>query len=115
MAQDSKSNDRRQFGRRTTLWHAWIRIAGREPEPCIVRNFSVAGALLEFPGAVPVIGRFRLIIDIFSFEAECFVRHRGTRGLGVYFDDLSLPDAKSACTPGELSARLKAGMVARAN
>lgn len=109
MAQELKTSDRRQFGRRTTLWHAWIKIAGRDREPCIVRNFSVAGALLEFPGAVPAINRFRLAIDIFRFEAECFVRHRSVGGLGVNFDELTQPDALSSCTPQELMTLLRRG------
>lgn len=84
--------ERRRFGRRRTVWHAWIKVPGREKEPCVVRNFALEGALLTFPGQMPVAQRFRLIIDVVNFEAECFVRHRSGHGVGVYFDEFALSE-----------------------
>lgn len=108
MIRDRRSDERRQFGRRQTLWHAWAKVAGREREACIVRNFSVVGALLEFTGAAPVADRLRLVIDAYGFEAECYVRHRSKLGLGVNFDELAMAEARSVqCTPEELLAILK--------
>ena len=87
MARDIRFLERRQFGRRRTLWHAWVKVAGRGREPCIVRNFSEAGALLEFDGPVPVAGHLILTIEPFGFEVACHVRHRSRTGLGVNLDD----------------------------
>lgn len=108
MSHDTTPADRRQFGRRQTLWHAWIKIAGRAREPCIVRNFSVTGALLEFAGAVPVVDRFRLIIDVHGFEADCYVRHRSRVAVGVYFDDIGqAAQPSSSPRPEEIVARVR--------
>ncbi len=87
MGRDPRSIENRQFGRRQTLWHGWVNVAGREREPCRVRNFSSAGALLEFDRAMPCAGRFRLTIEESGFEVDCSVRHRGRNGLGVYFTE----------------------------
>jgi len=83
----SRAIDRRQFGRRRTLWHAWVIVAGRGREPCVVRNFSSFGALLEFVGPVPAAGHLILTIEPFDFEVVCHVRHRSRTGLGVNFDE----------------------------
>jgi hypothetical protein len=84
--------EKRRFGRRNTLWHAWIAVDGRPREACIVRNFSVAGAMLEFPDRVPETRSFRLIIDAFGFETLCSVRHRRGQLVGVFF-----PEQVTAC------------------
>jgi hypothetical protein len=77
--------ERRQFGRRTTALHAWIRIAGRPQIACMVRNLSDSGALLEFdvPDWLPF--RFRLAIEATGLECDCETRHNGTNGIGVSF------------------------------
>lgn len=53
----------------------------------MVRNFSSAGALLEFDGQMPIAARFRLIIDEYEFEVACYVKHRSRLALGVYFSE----------------------------
>lgn len=77
--------ERRQFGRRTTSLHAWIRIPGRPQIACHVRNLSVGGALidLDVPDWLPY--RFRLVIEATRFETDCETRHRGERSIGVMF------------------------------
>ena len=107
MARKARSSERRNFGRRKTLWHAWIKVSGRGREPCVVRNFSTAGALLEFEGGSPTANRFRLMIDAFEFEAACYVRHRSKFGLGVYFDVLVEPAIISKCTPEDIVATMR--------
>jgi len=89
MDRNLSSTDNRRFGRRRTLWHAWVSVPGREREPCRVRNLSVEGALLEFERTVPCAGRFKLTIEETGFEVDCSVRHRGSSGLGVYFNEAS--------------------------
>ena len=39
--------DRRNFGRRRSCIHAICLVAGRPQAPCVVRNWSRTGALLE--------------------------------------------------------------------
>jgi hypothetical protein len=92
MTRDIRIPERRQFGRRRTVWHAWVKVAGRDREPCVVRNISEGGALLEFEGAVPAAGRLILIIDTLDFELPCHVRHRSQTGLGVNFDETGAGD-----------------------
>ncbi|MCB1519497.1 MAG: PilZ domain-containing protein [Hyphomicrobiaceae bacterium] len=79
------SAERRQFGRRNTALHAFIRIPGRPLIACVVRNLSVNGALLEFevPKWLPY--QFRLVIEAGRFEVDCEIRHHGLTGIGVMF------------------------------
>ena len=77
--------ERRQFGRRTTHIHGWVAIEGRQKIPCLVRNVSEGGALLEFevPKNMPFM--FKLVIDSKGFEAMCEMRHQGPTWMGVQF------------------------------
>ncbi len=77
--------EKRKFGRRSALWHAWVAVNGRAREACIIRNISEAGALLEFPDLVPEALNFRLMVDEADFEAICDVRHKRGRFVGVFF------------------------------
>ncbi len=79
--------ERRQFGRRTTVWHAWIVTSGPRRTACVVRNLSVTGALLELevPAWLPPI--FTLAIEDRDISIACEVRHRGQHGVGVSFSD----------------------------
>ena len=79
------SGEKRKFGRRTVLWHAWVVVSGRPREACIIRNMSAAGALLEFSSAPPEADSFRLVVDEGHFSAACDVRHRRGRFVGVFF------------------------------
>jgi len=82
--------DRRVFGRRESFIHAVVRIPGRPPEPCIVRNYSEGGALIEFPSKLEPPQTFRLIIDSKGVDTMCDVRRRNGATVGVQFLD---PDA----------------------
>lgn len=77
--------EKRKFGRRSALWHAWVAVNGRAREACIIRNISEAGALLEFPDTVPEALNFRLLVDEADFEAICDVRHKRGQFVGVFF------------------------------
>lgn len=77
----------RKFGRRRALIHAFIVNKCGHRLPCIVRNISVGGALLEVDEPKHVPNRFKLVIDADSFEADCDIRHRTEHGVGVFFDD----------------------------
>lgn len=85
MSQTLRQSERRAFGRRETCLHGMARMAGRAPEPCIVRDFSDSGARIEFNGAVEPPTSFRLMIEAKGFDAECFVRRRMGNAVGVSF------------------------------
>jgi hypothetical protein len=77
--------ERRQFGRRKTYVHGIVSARGRPSAPCIMRDVSEGGALLEVfhPRWFP--SRFRLIIQATGFETECEIVHRTDTALGVRF------------------------------
>ncbi len=77
--------ERRQFGRRHTCLHANIVARGRATEPCVVRNLSVDGALLEVGRPLLLPGRFRLHIEVNGLDIECEIAHRGEHTVGVRF------------------------------
>lgn len=78
--------ERRQFGRRETSLHAWIKVPGRPALPCIVKNLSVGGALLqcERPRTLPY--TFELIIDAANIQLVCETRHTTDTTIGVMFN-----------------------------
>jgi hypothetical protein len=84
--------DRRQFGRRLTVIHAWATTNANPQFRCIVRNISSSGALLEFPDRAPPSNTFRLIVESMGQEWACDVRHRRENFLGVAFDLLKFGD-----------------------
>lgn len=77
--------ERRNFGRRQTVWHAWIAAPGRARFACLVRNISAGGALIEcdVPEWLPY--EFHLIVEAHGIDIECDLRHRGKFGIGVQF------------------------------
>jgi hypothetical protein len=77
--------ERRQFGRRLTCLHATITARGRSPEPCVVRNLSADGALLEVARPSWLPSRFRLFVEVDAFEAECEIVRRTDDAVGVRF------------------------------
>ena len=85
MAFSSRASERRQFGRRQTRMHAFIVARGRPAVPCVVRDISAGGALLEVnhPSWLP--SRFRVVIEPIQFEADCEVMRRTAEAVGVRF------------------------------
>lgn len=77
--------EQRAFGRRESRIHAFVHISGRPPEPCIVRNYSDGGALLEIQGRLDIPAAFRLVIESKAVDALCEVRHVNDRLVGVQF------------------------------
>lgn len=88
-------SDKRVFGRRESCIHAVVRIPGRGPEPCVVRNFSDGGALIEFAIEIDPPFRFRLVIEAKGVDALCEVRHKRGKAIGIRFvgDDAERQDA----------------------
>lgn len=85
MLKQSKLAEQRQFGRRQTSSHGWVRVRGRPAIPCVVRNISEGGALLEFQTAEMLPYRFRIVIERESIDRECEVRHQTGTSVGVEF------------------------------
>ncbi len=85
MPRSAAPADRRAFGRRETFMHAIARVPGRPGEPCIVRDYSSGGALLEFPVDFEPTGPFRLSIEAKGIDAVCEVRRRDGRTFGIRF------------------------------
>lgn len=85
MSKPAQPSDRRQFGRRQTNLHAWISVPGRPRLPCLVKDISVGGALLEFdkPSWLPF--TFQLTIEATRFTTWCEIRHQGPSQVGVRF------------------------------
>jgi PilZ domain-containing protein len=77
--------ERRQFGRRQTCVHATISPRGRPVVPCVMRDVSEDGALLEVvhPEWLPT--RFRLIVEAFGIESDCEIVRRTDVAVGVRF------------------------------
>ncbi|MGI9426011.1 MAG: PilZ domain-containing protein [Hyphomicrobiaceae bacterium] len=89
MKQKTIDIERRQFGRRKTVIHAWVLTKGGTRVPCIIQNLSPRGALLEFPNGAPATEKFRLVFGADQRERRCVVRHRQPNTLGVSFDILT--------------------------
>ena len=79
--------DRRQFGRRSALWHAWIVTANKQRIACCIRNVSSGGALLELDVPATLPQKFDLLIEDRQLTIRCDLRHRGEHGIGISFVD----------------------------
>jgi hypothetical protein len=65
--------------------HAIISSRGRPPVPCVVRDVSEGGALMDVSHPELLPSRFRLIIEATGFEADCEIIHRAEGAIGVRF------------------------------
>lgn len=77
--------ERRQFGRRQSGCHGWVKVRGRPALPCVVRNISEGGALLEFQAAEMLPYRFRIVIESEGVDSDCEIRHQTGNRMGVEF------------------------------
>ena len=77
--------DRRIIDRVIASRNAHVKILGQSRKPCIVRDISATGALIEFDCVIALPTAFRLDIDADLFEALCELRHRAGRRFGVAF------------------------------
>ena len=85
MLKQSSPADKRQFGRRQSGSHGWIKVRGRPALPCVVKNISQGGALLEFQAAEMLPYRFRLVIESEGIDSDCETRHQTGNHMGVEF------------------------------
>ena len=82
--------ERREFGRRRAVWHAWIIPSSLQRLPCCVRNVSDGGALLELSVPEWLPATFELAVDGPNLRLPCELNHRGKHGVGVTFTDPEL-------------------------
>jgi hypothetical protein len=77
--------EQRQFGRRQSGAHAWVKVRGRPAIPCVLKNISDGGALLEFVAAEMLPYRFRVTIEAEGVDRDCEIRHQTGNRVGVEF------------------------------
>ena len=87
--------EKRQFGRRTTCLHGWVYASGRPTLPCVVRNLSVQGALIELTQNTRMPFRFELKLEQSGQRILCETRHQHDHLVGVYFPQPEAQDTKS--------------------
>ena len=105
MSKPLANSDRRIFGRRRSCIHATLFIPGRPPSPCVVRNFSNAGALLELSEPIEPPFCVKLRLSSFGADIDCEVRHaRGLR-LGVRFVGSGVAEELSRALGGKIRNR----------
>ncbi|HEX4892285.1 MAG TPA: hypothetical protein VFV47_03295 [Hyphomicrobiaceae bacterium] len=77
--------DRRNFGRRRSCIHAICLVAGRPPSPCVVRNWSRTGALLELNEVIAPPYGIRIRLESTGEDIACEVKHARGFYIGVRF------------------------------
>ena len=82
---DLVATERRQFGRRWSRVHCWIKLSGRPRIAATILNFSEGGALLEVDWSVDRPNEFVLEIEPIDFEISCEVVYAYKHKLGVKF------------------------------
>lgn len=88
MSSSPDGQERRAFGRRRSRVHALLLVPGRPPSPCVVRNWSPAGAMLELCELIDP--PFNVKLRLFGTEDDlaCEVRHVRAYRMGVKFTDV---------------------------
>ena len=82
--------ERRAFGRRRVVWHAWIIPSTLQRLACCVRNVSDGGALLELNVPEWLPATFDVFVEGPDMRLRCELTHRGKHGVGVAFSDAGL-------------------------
>lgn len=90
--------EKRQFGRRQTAIRGWVKVAGRPPVACIVRDVSEGGALIELESDTWLPFSFRLTTEDRQIDRTCEIRHQRANRIGVEFSTKA-----EAHTSGSLS------------
>ena len=85
MGQSKFNVDRRAFGRRNSCIHATLLVPARGPIPCVVRNFSPSGAMIEPSASFDPPFRIKVRLCSGGREIDCEVRYSRGRQIGVSF------------------------------
>lgn len=84
------SREYRKFGRRRALIHGFVVSQRGLRLPCLVRNISIGGALLEVEDPHMLPQRITLLVEVDDFEADCDIRHKTSHAVGVNFTDIRI-------------------------
>ncbi len=90
--------ERRQFGRRSIVRHAWILTGAQQRIACCIRDVSDGGAMLELAVPAGLPDRFTLMLEGGANSAVCEVRHKTRSSVGVAFANLQ--EAARFCALG---------------
>lgn len=85
MNRETDSAERRAFGRRHSRIHGYFLVPGRPPSPCIVRNYSEAGAMIELTELITPPFLVKLRLGRPEDDIECEVRHVRGQHIGLRF------------------------------
>jgi len=77
--------NRREFVRQPVYQRGWVRVPGRPRVPCVARDLSPKGALLEMDVPPWLPQCFELSIDPDPQYIACELRHVGANSVGVSF------------------------------
>ena len=77
--------EKRAFGRRQSNDHAIVRVQGRPPVRCTVKNISESGALLDFGSEIWLPYNFKLAWEVGTRSEDCEIKHRNGQFVGVFF------------------------------
>ncbi|NOT70302.1 MAG: PilZ domain-containing protein [Hyphomicrobium sp.] len=114
MAISRNPADKRAFGRRPTQDHAIVRVAGRPPMRCVIRDISEGGALLDFGTEVWLPFQFKLIWEGTKREEDCEARHQNGGRVGVMFVTQKTENtAKGVISVNELAPWMSEGHPSR--
>ncbi len=105
MSDAFNGRERRSFGRRHSCIHATLFVPGRPPSPCIVRNFSTAGALLEMSDLVEPPFRVKLRLSDSSRDIECEIKHVHGHRIGVSFISAGVAEELTRALGGIVRSR----------
>lgn len=101
----AQMKEQRQFGRRQTSAHAWVKVRGRPAIACVVKNVSEGGALLEFTAAEMLPYRFRVTIEAEGIDRDCEIRHQTGNRVGVEFVKVEhLTDGRQRASADDVAA-----------
>jgi hypothetical protein len=84
-APKSQPRERRKTRRHIVNLPAKAGLKRDNPTPCVVRNISALGALLQFESPTRFPKHFRVAIDNPAFTAGCELRHATETTAGVMF------------------------------
>lgn len=94
--------ERRAFGRRRSCIHAMLLVPGRPPSPCIIRNYSLSGALLELNECLDPPFNLKLRIDCTGEIVDCELKHARGNRVGVILLGAAVGDVLERALGGKV-------------
>lgn len=85
MGRHTELAERRAFGRRHSRIHGIFLVQGRPPSPCVVRNYSETGAMIELNELIQPPFHVKLRLGRPENDIDCEVRHVRGHSIGLRF------------------------------